>query len=94
MLQQPEPRDYVVGSGQTHSVRELVELAFGHVGLDYRHHVTSDPRFHRPAEVDLLLADPAKARKELGWKPRVGFPELVAMMVDADLSRLSAASRR
>jgi GDPmannose 4,6-dehydratase len=75
-------------------VRELVELAFGHVGLDYRQHVMSDPRFHRPAEVDLLLADPTKARKELGWKPKVSFLELVAMMVDADLTRLSAAARR
>jgi GDPmannose 4,6-dehydratase len=94
MLQQSEARDYVVGSGETHSVRELVELAFGHVGLDYRPYVVSDPRFHRPAEVDLLLADPTKARKELGWKPKVSFPELVAMMVDADMARLSAAARR
>jgi GDPmannose 4,6-dehydratase len=94
MLQQAKPQDYVVGSGETHSVRDLVELAFGHVGLDYREYVVSDPRFHRPAEVDLLLADPTRARKELGWKPRVSFPELVAMMVDADLTRLSAAARR
>jgi GDPmannose 4,6-dehydratase len=94
MLQQPEARDYVVGTGETHSVRELVELAFGHVGLDYRQYVVSDPRFHRPAEVDLLLADPTKAREELGWKPKVTFPELVAMMVDADMTRLSVAARR
>jgi GDPmannose 4,6-dehydratase len=94
MLQRAEPRDYVVGTGETHSVRELVELAFGHVGLDYRQYVVSDPRFHRPAEVDLLLADPTKARQELGWKPKVSFPELVAMMMDADLTRLSAAARR
>jgi GDPmannose 4,6-dehydratase len=94
MLQQAEPRDYVIGSGETHSVRELVELAFGHVGLDYRQYVVSDPRFHRPAEVDLLLADPTKARTELGWKPKVSFPELVAMMVNADMTRLSAAARR
>jgi GDPmannose 4,6-dehydratase len=94
MLQQSEARDYVVGTGETHSVRELVELAFGRVGLDYRQYVVSDPRFHRPAEVDVLLADPTKARKELGWKPKVSFPELVAMMVDADLARLSAAARR
>jgi GDPmannose 4,6-dehydratase len=94
MLQQAEARDYVVGTGETHSVRELVELAFGHVGLDYRQYVVSDPRFHRPAEVDLLLADPTKARKELGWKTRVSFTELVAMMVDADMTRLSAAARR
>jgi GDPmannose 4,6-dehydratase len=94
MLQQSEARDYVVGTGETHSVRELVELAFGRVGLDYRQYVVSDPRFHRPAEVDVLLADPTKARQELGWKPKVSFPELVAMMVDADLARLSAAGRR
>jgi GDPmannose 4,6-dehydratase len=94
MLQQSEARDYVIGTGETHSVRELVELAFGHVGLDYRKYVVSDPRFHRPAEVDVLLADPTKARTELGWKPRVSFPELVAMMVDADMTRLSAAARR
>jgi GDPmannose 4,6-dehydratase len=90
MLQRPGPTDYVIGTGETHSVRELAELAFGHVGLDYREYVVSDPRFHRPAEVDLLLADPAKARAELGWKPKVSFQELVAMMVDADLARLSA----
>ncbi len=94
MLQQAEPRDYVVGTGETHSVRELVDLAFGHLGLDYRKYVVSDPRFHRPAEVDLLLADPTQARKELGWKTKVSFAQLVAMMVDADLTRLSAAARR
>jgi GDPmannose 4,6-dehydratase len=94
MLQQAEARDYVIGTGETHSVRDLVELAFGHVGLDYRQYVVSDPRFHRPAEVDLLLADPTKARKALGWKTRVSFTELVAMMVDADMTRLSAAARR
>jgi GDPmannose 4,6-dehydratase len=94
MLQRPQAQDYVIGTGETHSVRELVELAFGHVGLDYRQYVVSDPRFHRPAEVDLLLADPSKARKELGWKTWVSFTELVAMMVDADMTRLSAAARR
>jgi GDPmannose 4,6-dehydratase len=92
MLQQEQPQDYVIGSGETHSVRELVELAFAHVGLDYRKHVISDPKFYRPAEVDLLLADPSKARRELGWAPKVGFAELVAMMVDADLERLSATT--
>jgi GDPmannose 4,6-dehydratase len=91
MLQQPEPRDYVIGSGETHSVRELVELAFAHVGLDHREYVVSDPRFHRPAEVELLLADAGKARRELGWSPKVSFRELVTMMVDADLARLSTA---
>jgi GDPmannose 4,6-dehydratase len=88
MLQQPKPGDYVVGTGQTHSVRELVEAAFGHVGLDWRKHVVTDPKYMRPAEVDLLLADPGKARRELGWTPTVKFNELVAMMVDADLTRL------
>jgi len=91
MLQQDQPQDYVIGSGETHSVRELVELAFAHVGLDYRQHVVSDPKYYRPAEVDLLLADPSKARRELGWTPKVGFAELVAMMVDADMERLAAA---
>jgi GDPmannose 4,6-dehydratase len=90
MLQQPGPQDYVIGTGQTHSVRDLVEAAFGHVGLDWRKHVKSDPRYMRPAEVDLLQADPSKARKELGWAPSVAFHELVAMMVDADLERLRA----
>jgi GDPmannose 4,6-dehydratase len=88
MLQQPEPQDYVVGTGQTHSVRELVEAAFGHVGLDWKRYVKTDPKFVRPAEVDLLQADPSKARRELGWTPKVSFPELVSMMVNADLVRL------
>jgi GDPmannose 4,6-dehydratase len=89
MLQQPEPDDYVIGTGATHSVRDLVEAAFSHVGLDWSKHVVVDPRFIRPAEVDLLQADPAKARTRLGWTPTVGFGELVGMMVDADLDRLS-----
>jgi GDPmannose 4,6-dehydratase len=88
MLQQRTPQDYVIGTGQAHSVRDLVEAAFGHVGLNWRDHVVTDPKFMRPAEVDLLLADPSKASKELGWTPKVGFRELVAMMVDADLERL------
>ncbi|HSJ74967.1 MAG TPA: GDP-mannose 4,6-dehydratase [Gemmatimonadales bacterium] len=88
MLQQPTPQDYVVGTGQTHSVRELVEAAFGPVGLDWRKYVKSDPRYMRPAEVDLLQADASKAKRELGWSPKVKFGELVAMMVDADLERL------
>ena len=91
MLQRDKPQDYVVGSGETHSVRDLVDLAFSHVGLDYRDYVVSDPKFYRPAEVDLLLADPSKARRELGWSPKVGFAELVAMMVDADLERLGSS---
>src|SRR5688572_14597670 len=88
MLQQPAPKDFVVGTGRTHSVRELVEAAFEHVGLDWRKHVVTDPKYIRPAEVDLLQADPSKAQRELGWTPTVGFNELVAMMVDADLTRL------
>jgi GDPmannose 4,6-dehydratase len=88
MLQQPSPSDYVIGTGRTHSVGELVEAAFGHVGLDWRKHVVTDPKYIRPAEVDLLQADPSKAQRELGWTPTVGFHELVAMMVDADLTRL------
>jgi GDPmannose 4,6-dehydratase len=88
MLQQPSPQDYVIGTGQTHSVRDLVEAAFGHVGLDWRKHVITDPRYMRPAEVDVLQADPSKARRELGWEPKIGFGQLIAMMVDADLERL------
>ncbi len=90
MLQQPEPRDYVIGTGVTHSVRELVELAFEHVGLDWREYVVIDQAHLRPAEVDLLIADPSKAKAELGWGPTVSFAELVRMMVDADLERLAA----
>jgi GDPmannose 4,6-dehydratase len=88
MLQQPTPQDYVIGTGKAHSVRELVEAAFGHVGLNWQDYVVADPKFMRPAEVDVLLADPSKARKELGWTPKVEFRELVARMVDADLERL------
>jgi GDPmannose 4,6-dehydratase len=89
MLQQPRPADYVIGTGEMHSVRELCELAFAHVGLDWQKHVTVDPRFVRPAEVDTLQADPSKARRELEWAPRTSFAELVRKMVDADLERLS-----
>jgi len=88
MLQQPEPDDFVVGTGATHSVREFAEVAFGHVGLDWERYVRVDPALVRPAEVDLLLADPGKARTRLAWEPKVGFHELVTMMVDADLERL------
>ncbi|HLS47346.1 MAG TPA: GDP-mannose 4,6-dehydratase [Gemmatimonadales bacterium] len=90
MLQQPEPQDYVIGTGVAHSVRDLVEAAFSHVGLDWQQYVRTDPRYIRPAEVDVLMADPSKARAELHWEPRVSFRELVAMMVDADLKRLAA----
>jgi GDPmannose 4,6-dehydratase len=93
MLQQPTPEDYVVGTGRTWSVRELCEAAFGAVGLDYRQYVQQDPRYMRPAEVDVLVADPTKARKQLGWTPTVTFQELVAMMVEADLDRHRRAAR-
>ncbi len=89
MLQQAAPRDFVVGTGVGHSVRELVEIAFEHVGLDWQKYVAVDPKFLRPAEVDVLLADPRKARTDLGWSPSVPFDRLVRMMVDADLGRLS-----
>jgi GDPmannose 4,6-dehydratase len=85
MLQQQQPDDYVVATGETHSVREFVEAAFGCVDLDWKNHVVQDPAFIRPAEVDLLVGDPAKARRQLGWKPEVSFSELVRMMVQADL---------
>jgi GDPmannose 4,6-dehydratase len=90
MLQQPAPEDYVVGTGIAHSVRDVVEIAFAHAGLDWRKHVVLDPRFLRPAEVDVLLADATKARTRLGWAPTVTFERLVCSMVDADLERLSA----
>jgi GDPmannose 4,6-dehydratase len=90
MLQQDAPDDYVVGTGQTHSVRQLCQVAFEHLGLDYDNYVVSDPRFLRPAEVDLLVSDPTKARSKLGWKPTISFEELVIMMVEADLKRLQA----
>jgi len=88
MLQQDEPDDYVIGTGHTCSVRDLCQAAFACLGLDYREHVVQDPRFFRPAEVDLLVADPSKAARKLGWTPTVSFEELVRMMVDADLERL------
>jgi GDPmannose 4,6-dehydratase len=88
MLQQDTPDDYVVATGETHAVRELVQIAFEHVGLDWERHVKVDPRFLRPAEVDLLIGDPAKAKAQLGWRQEVDFRGLVTMMVDADLARL------
>src|SRR5688500_16126650 len=88
MLQQDRADDYVIATGESHSVRELVELSFGHVGLDWQKHVRLDPRFLRPAEVDHLIGDPSKARQTLGWRPDVSFTGLVQMMVDADLARL------
>jgi GDPmannose 4,6-dehydratase len=94
MLQREEPEDYVIGTGVAHSVRELVETAFSHAGLDWSRYVRSDPAFMRPAEVDVLLADPSRARRELGWEPKVDFAGLVRMMVDADLGRHGARPRR
>ncbi len=88
MLQQAEPVDYVVASGEAHTVRELCELAFARVGLDYQDHVVTDPALFRPAEVDHLRGDASRARDQLGWRPRVDFRGLVEMMVDADLARL------
>lgn len=88
MLQQPHPDDYVVATGETHSVRELCEVAFGHVGLDHRAFVVQDQRYMRPAEVDLLVGDPSKAGQVLGWEPTVTFKELIQTMVDADLDAL------
>ncbi|MFF3669140.1 GDP-mannose 4,6-dehydratase [Microtetraspora malaysiensis] len=89
MLQAAEPEDYVIGTGRTHSVRELVEAAFGAAGLDWEQYVVCDQALHRPAEVDLLCADPKKARTQLGWEPTVSFEELVAMMVEADVALLA-----
>jgi GDPmannose 4,6-dehydratase len=89
MLQQDEPDDYVVASGETHSVKELCQVAFAAAGLDWEEHVVIDERFLRPAEVDLLVGDPAKAQRVLGWRPQVDFPELVTMMVEADLALLA-----
>lgn len=91
MLQQPQPDDYVVASGSTHSVQEFVEVAFAHAGLEWRDAVKTDPAFIRPAEVDLLMGDASKAKKVLGWEPAVTFEQMVRMMVDADAERLSAA---
>ncbi len=89
MLQQPEADDFVISTGEAHSVKELVEIAFGHVGLNWQDHVVLDPAFLRPAEVDHLIGDPSKARTSLGWKPSVDFKGLVTMMVDADMERHS-----
>jgi GDPmannose 4,6-dehydratase len=88
MLQQDAPDDYVIGTGESHSVREFTQLAFEHVGLDWRDHVEVDPRYFRPAEVDNLCADSSKARRVLGWEPQVTFRELVRMMVDADMAQI------
>jgi GDPmannose 4,6-dehydratase len=88
MLQQEQPDDYVVCTGTTHSVREFCEAAFSHVGLNYKDYVVQDPRFYRPAEVDLLVGNPQKAREKMGWQPKISFEKLIQMMVDADLQML------
>lgn len=88
MLQQEKPEDYVIATGETHSVREFLEVAFGHVGLDYRKHVEIDPRYYRPAEVELLIGDASKAKKQLGWEPKTRFEDLAKLMVDADVELL------
>ncbi len=89
MLQQDQPDNFVIGTNETHSVKELCEIAFGRVDLDYKKHVVVDERYYRPAEVDLLISDASKAGRILGWEPQVGFKQLVEMMVDSDLQRLS-----
>jgi len=88
MLQQDQPDDYLIATGETHSVREFLELAFGHAGLQWKKYVEIDPRYHRPAEVDLLLGDYSKAKKKLGWEPKTRFADLVKLMVDADVQLL------
>ncbi len=88
MLQNGGPEDFVVGTGETHPVRELVEEAFGYAGLDWREHVKIDPKYLRPTEVDVLVADPSKAKRDLGWEPKIGFKELVRIMVDADMRNI------
>jgi len=90
MLQQDEADDYVIATGETHTVQKLVEVAFGHAGLSWEKYVKQDPKFLRPAEVDLLIGDPSKAHKKLGWKPKVSFEQMIQMMVDADIERLSS----
>ena len=92
MLQQDTPDDYVVATGETHSIREFLDIAFGHVNLDWQDYVVFDPRYLRPAEVDLLMGDPSKAQTKLGWQPSVDFPGLVKLMVNADLSALGLSS--
>ncbi len=93
MLQQDQPDSYVIATGETHSIREMCEVAFSHVGLDYKNYVQCDERFFRPAEVDLLVGDPSKAGRQLGWEPSVSFTELIHMMVDADLAAFERGER-
>jgi GDPmannose 4,6-dehydratase len=92
MLQQDEADDYVVATGGTHSIREFLDIAFGYVNLDWQDYVEFDPRYLRPAEVDLLIGDPSKAKQKLGWEPSVTFEQLVTLMVEADLQALGLTS--
>jgi GDPmannose 4,6-dehydratase len=94
MLQQKKPDDYVIGTGKAHSVKEFVKIAFKYAGLDWKKYVKIDKEFMRPAEVEHLIADPRKAKKVLGWQPKVSFEELVKMMVDADIKRLKKLNKR
>ena len=93
MLQQPKPDDYVIATNETHSVREFLELAFDHGGLNWKKHVKIDPRYFRPAEVDILIGDYSKAKRKLGWKPKTKFADLARLMVDADIELLERHSR-
>ena len=94
MLQQDNPDDYVIATGQQHTVQDMCEIAFTHVGLDWKKYVVTDPRFYRPAEVHTLLGDSARAKKEIGWEPQTSFSKLIQMMVDADLARVKAEIAR
>ena len=88
MLQQPEPDDYVIATNETHTIRECLEVAFGRVGLDWQKYVEIDPRYYRPAEVELLIGDASKAKRKMGWEPKTKFKDLIELMVDADLADL------
>ena len=92
MLQQPEPDDYVIATGETHSVREFLDEAFGYLEVDWKPYVEIDPRYFRPSEVDILLGDASKAREKLGWRPRITFRELVRLMIDAEMQALQSPS--
>ena len=88
MLQQPEPDDYVIATNETHTIREYLEVAFGRVGLDWQKYVGIDPRYYRPAEVELLIGDASKAKRKMGWEPKTKFKDLIELMVDTDLADL------
>ena len=94
MLQQDKPGDYVVATGETHTIKEFLDIAFNYVNLDWHNHVKFDPRYLRPAEVDILIGDPSNTQEKLGWKPSIDFPGLVKLMVDADLEAIGLAPVR